>query len=62
VTGSCRISDGIALEWGGLATEPPLGVLDGLIAAAAVRGKIIVTRNVVDFADTRVPIVNPWDQ
>jgi hypothetical protein len=38
-------------------------VVDGLIAAtAAVHGKIIVTRNVADFADTRVPVINPWDQ
>jgi toxin FitB len=36
---------------------------DGLIAAtAAVHGKIVVTRNVDDFADTRVPVINPWDQ
>jgi hypothetical protein len=36
---------------------------DGLIAAtAAVHAKIIVTRNVNDFADTGLPVVNPWDQ
>jgi predicted nucleic acid-binding protein len=47
----------------GLAAERPRGVVDGLIAAtAAVHGKIIVTRNVTDFADTRVPLINPWDQ
>jgi predicted nucleic acid-binding protein len=35
---------------------------DGLIAAtAAVFGKVLVTRNVADFANTRVPIVNPWE-
>jgi toxin FitB len=57
------ISDSIALEWGRLAAERPRGVVDGLIAAtAAVHGKIVVTRNVVDFADTRVPLINPWDQ
>jgi len=57
------ISDRIALEWGRLAAERPRGVVDGLIAATvAVHGKIIVTRNVTDFADTRVPLINPWDQ
>jgi hypothetical protein len=57
------ISDRIALEWGRLAAERPRGMADGLIAAtAAVHGKIIVTRNVADFADTRVPVINPWDQ
>src|SRR5947209_6104565 len=57
------ISARIALEWGRLAAERPRGVVDGLIAAtAAVHGKIIVTRNVADFADTRVPLINPWDQ
>jgi predicted nucleic acid-binding protein len=46
-----------------VAAERPRGVVDGLIAAAAaVYGKIIVTRNVTDFADTRVPLINPWDQ
>jgi len=36
---------------------------DGLIAAtAAVHGKIIVTRNVSDFVDSRLPVINPWDR
>jgi len=36
---------------------------DGLIAAtAAVHGKTIVTRNVSDFADIRVPVINPWER
>jgi hypothetical protein len=57
------ISDRISLEWGRLAAERPRGVVDGLIAAtAAVHGKLIVTRNVADFADIRVPVINPWDQ
>ena len=57
------ISDRIALEWGRLAAERPRGMADGLIAAtAAVHGKIIVTRNVRDFADSLVPVINPWDQ
>jgi toxin FitB len=56
------ITDLVALAWGRLAAERPRGMADALIAAtAAVHGKIIVTRNVDDFADTRVPVINPWD-
>ena len=34
---------------------------DGLIAATAiVHGKIVVTRNVRDFADVGVAVVDPW--
>lgn len=35
---------------------------DALIAATAlVHGMIVVTRNVVDFVPTGVPLLNPWD-
>ena len=55
------ITDRIALEWGRLAAARPRGMADGLIAATAtVHAKIIVTRNVADFSDAPVPIVNPW--
>lgn len=34
---------------------------DVLIAATAlVHGLTVVTRNVADFADTGVPVINPW--
>ena len=57
------INDRVALEWGRLAAERPRGIADGLIAAtAAVHAKIIVTRNVEDFSDTQLPLVNPWNQ
>jgi predicted nucleic acid-binding protein len=57
------ISDRIALEWGRLAADRPRGMADGLIAATAmVHTKIIVTRNVEDFSDTPIPIINPWNQ
>ena len=57
------ISDRIALEWGRLAAERPRGMADGLIeATAVVHTKIIVTRNVEDFSDTPIPIINPWNQ
>lgn len=56
------ITDRIALEWGRLAAERPRGMADGLIAATAmVHAKIIVTRNVADFSDAPVPIVDPWN-
>ncbi|HEX3952328.1 MAG TPA: type II toxin-antitoxin system VapC family toxin [Stellaceae bacterium] len=55
------ISDAVAIEWGRLAALRPRPMADGLIAASAsVYGKIIVTRNVADFADTQLPIINPW--
>ena len=55
------INDRIALEWGRLAAERPRGMADGLIAATAlVHAKIVVTRNVDDFSDSRVPVINPW--
>ena len=56
------ISDRVALEWGRLAAEGPRSMADGLIAAtAAIHSKIIVTRSVDDFADTRIPVINPWE-
>lgn len=56
------ITDRIALEWGRLSAERPRGMADGLIAATAmVHAKIIVTRNIADFSDTRVPVVDPWN-
>lgn len=56
------ISDRVAIEWGRLAADRPRAMADGLIAATAiVHGKVIVTRNVTDFADAGVPVVNPWE-
>ena len=57
------INDVVALEWGRLAAERPRAMADGLIAAtAAIHGKIIVTRNIGDFEDTRIPVINPWER
>jgi toxin FitB len=57
------VSDRVALQWGRLAAERSRGMADALIAATAtVHGKIIVTRNVDDFADAHVQVINPWDR
>ena len=56
------ITDQIAVEWGRIAAQRPRGDADGLIAATAiVHDLIVVTRNVGDFDDTGVSVINPWD-
>jgi len=56
------VSDEVALAWGRIAAIRPRNMADALIAAtAAVHHKIVVTRNVADFADLSVPLINPWD-
>lgn len=50
-----------AVECGRIAAIRTCGEMDCLIAAAAiVHGLTLVTRNVRDFADTGVKLVNPW--
>lgn len=40
----------------------PTGAFDAQIAAiAAFRGASLATRNVADFLDCGVPIINPWE-
>src|SRR3984893_11874904 len=57
------ISDCAALGLGRAAPGRPCSMADGLIAAtAAIHDKIIVTRNVDDFADTHIPVINPWER
>ena len=56
------ITDQIAVEWGRIAAQRPRGDDDGLIAATAiVHDLIVVTRNIGDFDDTGVSVINPWD-
>jgi predicted nucleic acid-binding protein len=56
------VGDEVALEWGRIAALRPRNMADALIAAtAAVHRKILVTRNVADFADLGLPLINPWD-
>jgi predicted nucleic acid-binding protein len=44
------------------AADQPLPVMDGLIAASALRHNLIVaTRNVVDFIPCGVQVINPWE-
>jgi toxin FitB len=55
------ISDAIAAEWGRLAAVRPRGDADGLIGATAiVHGLAIVTRNIRDFEDVGVKVINPF--
>ncbi len=56
------VSDMIAIEWGRIAASRTRGDIDGLIAATAiVHNFILVTRNVDDFDDLPVVILNPWN-
>jgi toxin FitB len=56
------VTEAVALEWGRLSAERNRNTADGLIAATArVHDLILVTRNVTDFDDTGVSIINPWD-
>ena len=55
------INDEVALEWGRIAALRSGDMADGLIAATAtVHRKILVTRNVADFKDLGVPVIDPW--
>jgi len=57
----------IADRWGALDGQchlngTPLNMADGLIAATALEhGLTVVTRNVKDFAELGVALLNPWD-
>ena len=61
------LDTGVLLEWGSLTARlestgktPP--AMDSLIAATVLaRSMILVTRNVDDFENTGIEIVNPWE-
>ncbi len=61
------IDNAVADRWGWLTAEAerkgkPLAAIDGLLAATALHHNLsIVTRNVSDFANTPVSILNPWE-
>jgi toxin FitB len=56
----------VADRWGLLAASArregrTLSAIDGLLAATALHHNLtVVSRNVSDFADTRVQVLNPW--
>ncbi|MBA3448145.1 MAG: type II toxin-antitoxin system VapC family toxin [Pseudaminobacter sp.] len=55
------VTEEIAVRWGRLSAGRTRGGADGLIAATAlVHDLIVVTRNVADFADAGVIVLNPW--
>ncbi len=55
------IDDEVATSWGRLMAERSRPVVDTLIAATArVHNKVVVTRNVADFADAGVTVLDPW--
>jgi toxin FitB len=57
----------IADRWGLMAAEAKrkgwaLPAIDGLLAATALQHNLtIVSRNISDFTNTRVPTLNPWE-
>jgi toxin FitB len=56
------IDTAIAQRSARLHVPDPRPVRDGLIAATAlVHGMTVVTRNVADFEQTGVAVVNPWE-
>jgi predicted nucleic acid-binding protein len=53
----------VAEVWGRLEAVRLRSTVDALIAATAlVHGLRVVTRNVDDFADIEVPLINPWEK
>jgi toxin FitB len=55
------ISAEVAIEWGRIADIRPQNMADTLIAATAiVHRKAVVTRNISDFADLGVRLIDPW--
>jgi predicted nucleic acid-binding protein len=55
-----NVDSDVMLAWGRLQAARPRPVMDCLIAATAlVHGKIVVTRNVADFAQAGVEVFNP---
>ncbi len=55
------VDDDVALAWGRIAAIRPRNMAEALIAAtASVHRKTVVTRNVADFADLGVALIDPW--
>ncbi len=55
------VDDAVATLWGRLMAQRTRPMADALIASTArVHNKILVTRNIKDFADMGVEILDPW--
>jgi predicted nucleic acid-binding protein len=55
------VNDAVAVNWGRLMVERTRPVADTLITATArTFNKVVVTRNVADFAGTGVDVIDPW--
>lgn len=55
------IDDAVAANWGRLMASRELPMADALIAATArVHNKVLVTRNVKDFNDMGIEVIDPW--
>ena len=55
------ITSEIADYWGRLGIPNPVSVIDGLLAATALHHNLtLVTRNIRDFENTGVTIINPF--
>jgi predicted nucleic acid-binding protein len=58
----------VMLQWGTLTAQlirqgRKMPVMDALLAATALRHDLmLITRNVSDFSQTGVDLINPWDQ
>jgi predicted nucleic acid-binding protein len=56
------ITDVICEQWGHIMSERTLPAIDGLLAATALtHGLTVATRNVNDFQNSGVKLVNPFD-
>lgn len=55
------ISDQVSEVWGRLMAQRTLPIIDGLLAATAqAHGLTVATRNISDFENTGVSLVNPF--
>jgi predicted nucleic acid-binding protein len=55
------VDTAVAATWGRLMAQRSRPAVDTMIAATArVHNLVLVTRNVADFADTGVDVINPW--
>jgi len=58
-----EVDENVAQLWGKLRVPHPENAIDKLIAATAlINGLTVVTRNVKDFKQTGVPVLNPFSR